>query len=167
MNLTARLVLVMVLTWLLLSGHYTPLLLAFGAVSVALATWLSARSRTLFHRGQPLYFRPVGLLRYWLWLSGQILLSNLEVTRRVLAPSLPIRPALRKVAAVPDTEIGAAIYANSITLTPGTTAIGFTPAGEVLVHALHEHSLAGLGAGEMAARVRAVEPDIRFEGAER
>ena len=164
MNLTVRLALVMTLTWLMLSGHYTPLLLAFGAVSVALVTWLSRRARTLSHRGQPLFFRPVGLFRYWTWLFGEIFRSNAEVVRRVLSPAMPIRPALDRVAAVPDTEIGQVVYANSITLTPGTTAIGFTPAGEVLVHALHASSLESLGGGEMARRVRAVEPDIRLAG---
>ncbi len=151
----------MVLTWLLLSGHFDVLLLLLGAASVALVVWLSVRFGALSHRGQPLYFRPLGLLRYWLWLFGQIFASNWEVARRVLAPSLPVRPALCKVGAVPDTELGAVIYANSITLTPGTTAIGFTPEGEVLVHALHEASIDELEAGEMARRVRAVEPDLR------
>lgn len=169
MNLAARLALVMAATWLLLSGHFTPLLLLLGIVSVVLVAWFARRFGTLAHRGQPLVFRPWGLLRYWTWLFGQIFLSNVEVTRRVLSPSLPVRPALRVIAAVPDTEIGAAIYANSITLTPGTTAIGFTPDGEVLVHALHEESIAELEAGEMARRVRAMEPDIRIarSGAER
>ena len=169
MTLTARLALVLTITWVLLSGHFDPLLIAFGIVSIALVTWLSARLGTLAHRGQPLFFRPVGLLKYWVWLFGQILASNLDVARRTLAPSLPIRPALGKVAAVPDTEVGAAIYANSITLTPGTTALGFTPAGEVLVHALHADSLEELEAGEMATRVRATETDIRLDagGAER
>ena len=164
MNLTVRLALVMTLTWVLLSGHFDPLLLVLGTASIALTVWLSMRLRTHLHRGQPLFFRPFGLLRYWTWLLGQIFLSNLDVARRVLSPAMPIRPALRKVAAVPDTEIGAAIYANSITLTPGTTAIGFTPEGEVLVHALHEESFEDLDAGKMAARVRAVEPDIRVSG---
>ena len=160
MHPIVRLALVMTLTWVLLSGHFDPLLLTLGAASIALTVWLSTRLRTHVHRGQPLFFRPFGLLRYWLWLFVQIFVSNLDVARRVLSPSMPIRPALRKVAAVPDTEIGAAIYANSITLTPGTTAIGFTPEGEVLVHALHEESFEDLDAGEMATRVRAVEPDI-------
>lgn len=164
MTLTVRLALVLTITWVLLSGHFDPLLIAFGIISIALVTWLSARLSTLAHRGQPLFFRPIGLLRYWGWLFVQIFVSNIDVARRTLDPSLPIRPALKKVGAVPETEVGAAIYANSITLTPGTTAIGFTPAGEVLVHALHADSLDELDGGEMAERVRATESDIRLDG---
>jgi multisubunit Na+/H+ antiporter MnhE subunit len=55
------------------------------------------------------------------------------------------------------------IYANSITLTPGTTAINFTLDGDILVHALHTDNLHDLERGEMAAHIRDVEPLFRIE----
>jgi len=72
-----------------------------------------------------------------------------------------IRPTLRRVTATPNTEIGRVIYANSITLTPGTTAINFTVNGDIVVHALHKDSLRELEDGEMAAHVRDVEPHFK------
>jgi len=85
------------------------------------------------------------------------------VTKRILAREMPIKPTLRRVAATPDTELGRVIYANSITLTPGTTAINFTPDDEILVHALHEDSLHELETGEMAAHIREIEPHFEAE----
>lgn len=152
----------MVCLWLLLSGFFKTQLLILGVLSVVLVVWLANRMRVLEHRGQPIYFRFVKLMQYWVWLLYQIFLSNLDVTRRVWSRELDIKPTLRRVTATPDTEMGRVIYANSITLTPGTTAINFTPDDAILVHALHEDSLAELEDGEMAARVRDVEPQLRF-----
>jgi len=149
--------------WLLLSGMFKPQLLILGVLSVVLVVWLSNSMRVLKHRGQPVYFRFVHLIEYWAWLGKQIFLSNIDVTRRVLMWNMPIKPTLRRVTATPDTELGRVIYANSITLTPGTTAINFTPDGDILVHALHEDSLHELEQGEMAAHIRDVEPHLTLD----
>ncbi len=161
--LTIRLLITMAILWLLLSGLYKALLLMLGLVSVLLVTWLAVRMRVLRHRGQPIYFRFLHLVEYWGWLSWQILLSNIDVTKRILQRDMPIKPTLRRVKATPDTDLGRVIYANSITLTPGTTAINFTPDDDILVHALHEDSLHDLENGEMAAHIRDVEPHFEAE----
>jgi len=158
--LTIRLVITMAVLWLLLSGYFKTQLLVLGVMSVALVVWLAIRMRVLMHRGQPIYFRFFHIFKYWGWLAGQILLSNLDVTRRILSKDMPIKPTLRRVTATPNSDMGRAIYANSITLTPGTTAINFTPDDDILVHALHEDSLHELEQGEMAAHVRDVEPHL-------
>ncbi len=143
--------------WLLLSGLFKTQLLVLGVLSVALVAWLANKMLILRHRGQPIYFRFLHILNYWAWLGWQILLSNTEVTKRILSKDMNIKPTLRRVTATPDTDLGRAIYANSITLTPGTTAINFTPDDDILVHALHEDSLHELEMGQMAAHIRDVE----------
>lgn len=160
MKLTIRLAITMAVLWLLLSGMFKTQLLVLGALSVALVVWLANRMRVLMHRGQPIYFRFLHILQYWGWLAIQIFLSNVDVTKRILSPEMPIKPTLRRVTATPNSDMGRAIYANSITLTPGTTAINFTPDDDILVHALHEDSLHELEEGEMAAHIRAVEPHL-------
>ena len=134
---------------------------------MALVVHLALRMRVLEHRGQPLYFNFLSIFSYWRWLMVEIVMSNIDVTKRVWSPDLNIKPTLRRVTATPNTELGRAVYANSITLTPGTTAINFTPEDDILVHALHEDSLLELEAGEMAARVRDVEPHFRMNEEER
>ncbi len=156
--LTFRLVITMAVLWLLLSGLFKTQLLVLGVLSVALVVWLAVRMRVLRHRGQPIYFRFLHIFKYWGWLAWQILLSNIDVTKRILSRDMDIKPTLRRVTATPDSDMGRAIYANSITLTPGTTAINFTPDDDILVHALHEDSLHDLEMGEMAAHIRDVEP---------
>ncbi len=161
--LIVRLLITMAILWLLLSGLFKTQLLLLGVFSVALVGWYATKMRVLQHRGQPIYFRFLHILEYWGWLGWQILLSNIDVTNRILAREMPIKPTLRRVSATPDTELGRVIYANSITLTPGTTAINFTPDDDILVHALHEDSLHELEGGEMAAHIRDVEPHFEAE----
>lgn len=148
----------MAVLWLLLSGYFKAQLLILGVLSVALVTWLARRMGVLTHRGHPIYFPFFRIFKYWGWLAIQILYSNIDVTKRILSRKMPIKPTLRRVTATPESDMGRAIYANSITLTPGTTAINFTVDGDILVHALHEDSLHELEEGEMAAHISDVEP---------
>ncbi|WP_430754911.1 hypothetical protein [Magnetovirga frankeli] len=50
------LALVLALLWLVLSGHYNPLLLALGAFSVLLVVLLNLRMDLLDHETLPLHF---------------------------------------------------------------------------------------------------------------
>lgn len=158
---TIRLLLTLSAVWLLLSGLFKTQLLILGVISVVIVVFLSFRMRVVEHRGQSIYFRLFKILGYWGWLLWQIVLSNIDVCKRVWSKELDIKPTLRRVSATPDTEMGRAIYANSITLTPGTTTISFTPDDDILVHALHEDSLHELEQGEMSDRIRDVELRLR------
>ena len=160
-----RLGLTLAVAWLLLSGLFKAQLLILGILSVLLVCWLASRMGVLTHRGQPVFLRFVEIAKYWAWLVVEIFKSNVAVTRILLDPALPIKPMLRTVSATPDTEMGRVIYANSITLTPGTTAINFTRSGDILVHALHESSLDELEEDVMAAHVRQVEVKLQSRNA--
>ena len=54
------------------------------------------------------------------------------------------------------TEVGRVIYANSITLTPGTVSVDLDDES-VMVHALSSEGVESLEEGEMDRRVRAIE----------
>lgn len=155
-----RLVITLSILWLLLSGLFTPLHLFLGFLSIAITLYVSARMDVLMHKGQPLYFRFFRVLDYCFWLIGQILLSNLDVVKRVFSPKLDIKPILKAIPSPQKTELGRVIYANSITLTPGTVAINVAKNGDLLVHALHADILADLEASSMGARVSLLEPKL-------
>lgn len=142
--------------WLMLSGMFVTLLVVCGLVSCVAVVWIALRMDVVDHEGHPIHIRTGRWLRYLLWLVGQIVLSNLDVTRRILSPSLPISPTVRRLRASQRTDLGLVIYANSITLTPGTVTID-VEGGEVEVHALSREGIADLEAGEMDRRVRALE----------
>jgi len=160
MTQTLRFIVTMTILWLLLSGFFKTQMLILGALSVLIVVGFAFRMRVLEHRGQPLYFRFVHIIGYWFWLLWQIMLSNIDVTKRVWSRTLDIKPQLRRLSNTPATEMGRVVYANSITLTPGTTTLNFSSNDEIIVHALHEDSLEELEEGEMLRRVMTVEPNL-------
>lgn len=139
------------LAWLLWSGHLEPLMLGYGAASCALVLWLSLRMKLIDPESVPHHLLG-GMLLYIPWLLLEIAKANLHVARVILTPSLPIQPRVIRVRATQHSELGNTIFANSITLTPGTVALDVR-GGSILVHALTDQAAAGLTDGAMDSRV--------------
>jgi multicomponent Na+:H+ antiporter subunit E len=147
--------LLLALFWLGLSGHYTPLLLFFGAVSVALVAWLAHRMDVIDHESVPLHLTR-SAMTFWPWLMVEIVKSNIDVVRRVLDPRLPIERSIIRVPTGEMSPLRETIYANAITLTPGTVSLDVGD-GEVVVHALSREAADAVRAGDMARRVTDME----------
>lgn len=143
--------------WLLMSGHYTNLLLSLGAVSVVGVALLARRMQLLDREGAPFHIA-LGLLTYIPWLVIEVFKSNLAVARVILSRSLPIHPRVVDFHGHQKTDLGRFIYANSITLTPGTITVRLDADG-FRIHALTREALDGTEEGEMDRRV------CRLEGA--
>lgn len=143
--------------WLLLSGHLEPSMLFFAVLSIALVVAVAMRMDVLDHEGVPLHLTRAAPL-YWLWLGKEIVKANVDVARRVVHPRLPISPRLFETKASQRTDLGQVIYANSITLTPGTVSVDLDP-GVIRVHALSAEAAADVEAGEMDRRVAKLEGD--------
>jgi multicomponent Na+:H+ antiporter subunit E len=142
--------------WLLFSGMFTPLLLVFGALSSIFVAWLAGRMGLLPPESSSTWLQPFRCLAYLPWFAWQVAKSNADVVLRILVPSKGISP---KVFTVPSTQVSdmaRSVYANSITLTPGTIAIDVK--GDVItVHALSKEGAEGLADGRMDAKVSALE----------
>lgn len=143
--------------WLVLSGHYTPMLMTAGAVTALLCVLAAVRMRTVDAEGHPIELFP-GAVTYFPWLLWEILKSAWSVTKVILHPKLPISPTMTVVRASQKTAAGMATYANSITLTPGTVTVG-VKGNEFTVHAIVREGAMDLEEGGMDRRVS------RFEGA--
>ena len=151
----------LVFTWLLWSGHSEPLLLAFGALSVGIAVLLALRMDLIDAESEP-YHLGLRPLLYIPWLLWEIAKANLHVARVILTPSLPIRPRLLRIRARQETDLGRVIFANSITLTPGTVTLDVRDQ-TLLVHALTRHSADGLlngGMNDHVAWLEGAESDL-------
>jgi multicomponent Na+:H+ antiporter subunit E len=141
--------------WLLLSGHYTPLLLGLGVLSSLLVVLLAVRVDLVDRQVVTVLFKPRSLL-YLLWLGREIIKSNIDVTLRILDPKLRISPNVIRVKATQRSELGRVTYANSITLVPGTVAMS-VEADEIIVHAITRAVAADLQSGEMDRRITELE----------
>jgi multicomponent Na+:H+ antiporter subunit E len=125
--------------WISLSGHYTPLLLSLGALSCVLVVYLSMRMEVVDPEGVPLHVAG-RFLAYLPWLMKEVFVANVVVAKLILHPKMPISPRMVVWHGSQDTDLGRAIYANSITLTPGTITTG-VHGHEFQIHALNAADL--------------------------
>lgn len=130
------LIFALALFWLGLSGHFDPLPLSLGAGSILIAVILAARLGILDQEGAP-YFTIFGVLLYLPWLLKEIVRANMMVVRACLKADLDINPALVKVKTKCTTDLAKTLFANSITLTPGTVTVE-VERDRLLIHALYE-----------------------------
>lgn len=137
--------------WLGLSGHFNPLLIGLGAASSILAVYLAHRMDIFDHEIYPALVTP-RLLRYWIYLMREIVMANVDVIRRILRPGRSISPQLVKLPLTQKSSLARVIYANSITLTPGTVTLR-QEGDSLLVHALSREAAADLASGRMADKV--------------
>lgn len=149
-----RLAFPLVAFWLLLSGHFTWLLLSLGAVSVATTAVLVRRMET--ERAGISARLSLHLPRYCVWLAGEVLVSSLAVVRQVWAPRVAPAPCVDRTPTEDLPELSQVIYANSITMTPGTLSLTVDDEG-IEVHALRASDLAVLQDGKMLRRVHKLE----------
>ncbi len=149
---------VLAVLWTLLSGYFEFLLLALGLGSVVLVVYLALRMDVVDHEGQPVHLNFRATIRYWSWLLKAILVANIDVCKRILTPGLAISPTVVKVNSTLSTDLGNVIYANSITLTPGTVSIN-VKGNMIEVHALSKEGADELLQGEMNRRITAMETD--------
>lgn len=152
---TISLGLTLYVLWLLLSGHYVPLLLGLGVASVMVIVLIARRMNVVDHEGHPIHLGWRSAL-YWPWLLWEIAKANIDVALVIVRPSMPIKPALMHIKGSQRSALGQVIYANSITLTPGTVTVELKE-GIFSVHALTSAAAEGLASGEMDRRVTAIE----------
>ena len=121
-------------TWWTLSGYTKPILLTLGAVSLGLVTLMASRMRIMDRETAPYLTVPQTLI-YFGWLFVEIIKANVAVVRAVMNPDLEVSPTLVKVPAGGKSDIAKTMFANSITLTPGTVSVNVED-DHILVHAL-------------------------------
>jgi len=110
------------------------MLLTLGAISIVLTLWIAKRMRILDSETAPYSTIFQGLI-YFCWLFAEIVKANIAVVRAVLSPDMSVSPTLTRIPTPQKTDIGRVMFANSITLTPGTVSVDVQD-DHILVHAL-------------------------------
>jgi multicomponent Na+:H+ antiporter subunit E len=140
------------LFWLLLSGHGELLILGFGILSALIVT-LVLRKMDRIDREIIAFTPGLRVISYFGWLLWQVVLSNIDVARRIWNPALPIRPCWQRLDTSVSTPLEKTLYANSITLTPGTLTTDVRE-DHFMIHSLTPEGIEELRKGEMEERIR-------------
>ncbi len=139
-------------TWVIFSGFFEPFFLISGAISCLIAIYFARKMNVIDKDNKPLLLK-ASLPFYTLWLTKEIFVSCMNVAILMWRIDPKISPTLSWVRAGQKSEVGRVTYANSITLTPGTTCINIE--GNMMqVHALEKDSIKDLEAGNMDKKVK-------------
>lgn len=116
-------------------------------------------SPDLFKPGQPFRIKPrqvVQLAVYLLLLVYNVVVANIYVALIVIRPKMLISPGFILVKTKLEKELTRTLYANSITLTPGTITIHLN-GDRLLVHALTKDTAKGVYGWHLENRLREIE----------
>lgn len=141
--------------WLLNSGHYSLLILSLGFASIILILVIAHKMDVIDQESQPVHLSPQ-IIGYLAWLLKEVVQSNITVVKQIWSKKQSISPTLTKIKISQETDMGKVIYANSLTLTPGTISIDLLE-DEIIVHALLNKDIESLKDGEMDRRVTMLE----------
>lgn len=95
------------------------------------------------------------IFSYFLWLLKEIYLSSMMVIKIAWRKRMMLTPELSAVKSIQPNDAGLVLYANSITLTPGTITLNIMD-NALLVHALDTSAMEGLKEGSMDRNVEKV-----------
>ena len=130
---------IMMGAWVLLSGRFDAFHLGLGVISSALVAYYS---RDLLFEGNLVPDRSgrvgMGMFRYIPWLLWQIVLANVHVLKLAFKSDIEshLDPHIIRLDTRLKSDLALVVYANSITLTPGTITIYAASDGFVTIHAL-------------------------------
>ena len=102
----------------------------------------------------PLSRLPRGIYTFFVYtalLILDVIRSGINVARIVLDPKLPIRPGVVAIKSGSKTELGTALSAHAITITPGEMVIEIGDDGTMYTHCL---DVVSSGAGADAAQAK-------------
>ncbi len=104
----------------------------------------------------PLRRLPQGIVAFFVYvtlLALDVIRSGINVARIVLDPKLPVRPGIIAIKSGMTSELGAALSAHAITITPGEMVIEIGDDGTMYTHCLDAvSSSAGADAAQAKRR---------------
>ena len=146
--------------WILLSGKFDLFHITLGIISCSLVTKIS--SDLFFHqkkRGPGVRFgEAMRFIVYCCWLLYQIVVANFHVIGLALSPKRMAKnfdPHIFTFKTSLESEFARFVFANSITLTPGTVTIRIYK-DIFFIHAISKHA-----AGDLAEKTTMSEMEKR------
>jgi len=146
------------ITWILFSGKFDPFHFSLGIISCLIVTFASTNlvfpGKGKFDWGH--ITRIPSILGYLMWLNLQVILANIHVFALAMKPNVRagIGPRIIRFKTCLKSDFAKVVFANSITLTPGTVTVRIDD-DEFVVHAIDEAVAKSLP-GEMEERISKV-----------
>ena len=137
--------------WLGLSGQINALMISLGLASTIAVVAITHRMDAIDHETYPAHMNLL-LLRFWLFLAREVIIANIDVVKRIFKPGKNISPQLFELPLTLKTDLSRVIYANAITMTPGTVSTNLDKK-TITIHTLSIEAAQDLSSGRMANAV--------------
>ena len=137
--------------WLGLSGQLNVVSLSLGLASTLLIICIAHRMDVIDKEEYPSHMT-VLLLRFWIFLTREVIIANIKVLKYIFIPGKKISPKLFELPLTQQTVLARVIYANAITMTPGTVSVSINK-DTITVHSLSKSAAKDLCSGRMANAV--------------
>lgn len=155
MRYTFSLFLLLLAFWAFNSGIYTGWLFFCALMSILLVMFNSHRLRLLDRESLPLHLF-TRIAPFYCWLLTEMITGSLYVLTLILHGNKALSPTIFTINFDFKDELSKVIFANSITLVPGTLSLQLDKTS-VLVHALTQELADELLSGEMVLRIKRLE----------
>lgn len=139
-------------TWVVLSGFFNVFFITLGALSCLCAAMIARKINKDEEKPENILPVFIRLPIYFAWLVKEIIISSFTTTVKVWQLSPNITPTIGWVNTALCDDLGLTVFANSITLTPGTVAVSVRE-GIIQVHALEKSGILSLKEGTMSKKV--------------
>jgi multicomponent Na+:H+ antiporter subunit E len=126
------------LAWVGLTGVFTPVNFVIGFILGYSLLWLALRNDASVN-----YFNKFPrAIRFMAFFSWELIQSNLRVIYEVITPMHSMKPGIIAIPLDAKTDLEITIFANLITLTPGTLSLDTSPDRSTLyIHAMYIHDV--------------------------
>ena len=129
------LTLILILFYLGLTANLEPRnLIASVVIALIIIGLLKPEKKSLNLKKVPQM--TTSLIRYIAWLMWDLVTSGIQVARLVIDPKLPIQPGIVAIPSRAKTELGEALSAHAISLTPGELVVEIGDDGILYTHCL-------------------------------
>lgn len=132
----------LLILWIILSGKIDCFHLSLGILSALLIVLFGYRAKHKPHPSRTLAASAAALARalgYGFWLLTRIITAAIHVAALIVSPRMPIRPGFIRHRTFLREDIEKVLFANSITLTPGTITADIE-GNDFIIHRLDAES---------------------------
>lgn len=140
--------------WLALSGKFEVLFLFFALISTFFVLFICFKLNIFSTTAEKL-FSKLSIFKYGYWLLGQIIHSSFIVAKLIFSKNTNYTSKFIEIETDLHSNEKKVIFANSITLTPGTVTVDVKE-GIFEVHILEENAHKSFLNKEMETKIKAI-----------
>jgi multicomponent Na+:H+ antiporter subunit E len=114
---------ILAIAWFVLLGPESIFMTCFGIISIVLSLFISVKMRYIKQQDEVNPKSILEIIKYCLWIIREVYIAGLDVTKRVWSATGSSKSGFCELSLLPTSDSGLVIFANSITLTPGTITV--------------------------------------------